>query len=101
MSYFLLFLALFLQLNASGYTDYHPQKDCAQKTLTAESSENNEHSFVLFRYQGQYEDSETGLDYNRFRYYSPEEGMYLNKVRVICSIQIVQKQLERKREIEK
>jgi RHS repeat-associated protein len=28
-----------------------------------------------FRYQGQYEDSETGLYYNRFRYYSPEEGM--------------------------
>ncbi|MDR0682094.1 MAG: RHS repeat-associated core domain-containing protein, partial [Dysgonamonadaceae bacterium] len=32
-----------------------------------------------FRYQGQYEDIETGLYYNRFRYYSPEEGMYLSK----------------------
>jgi RHS repeat-associated protein len=32
-----------------------------------------------FRYQGQYEDAETGLYYNRFRYYSPEEGMYLSK----------------------
>jgi RHS repeat-associated protein len=32
-----------------------------------------------FRYQGQYEDSETGLYYNRFRYYSPEEGMYLSQ----------------------
>jgi RHS repeat-associated protein len=32
-----------------------------------------------FRYQGQYEDNETGLYYNRFRYYSPEEGMYLSK----------------------
>jgi RHS repeat-associated protein len=30
-----------------------------------------------FRYQGQYEDSETGLYYNRFRYYSPDEGMYI------------------------
>ncbi|UHA73171.1 DUF6531 domain-containing protein [Paenibacillus sp. 481] len=29
-----------------------------------------------FRYQGQYEDEETGLYYNRFRYYSPKEGMY-------------------------
>jgi hypothetical protein len=57
MRYFLLFLALFLQLNASGYTDDNLQKNCAQKTLTAESSENNERSFVLFRYQGQYEDS--------------------------------------------
>jgi RHS repeat-associated protein len=30
-----------------------------------------------FRYQGQYEDSETGLFYNRFRYYSPEDGVYI------------------------
>jgi RHS repeat-associated protein len=32
-----------------------------------------------FRYQGQYEDAETGLYYNRFRYYSPQEGMYLSQ----------------------
>jgi RHS repeat-associated protein len=32
-----------------------------------------------FRYQGQYEDAETGLYYNRFRYYSPDEGMYLSQ----------------------
>ena len=32
--------------------------------------------FIPFRYQGQYEDIETGLYYNRFRYYSPAEGMY-------------------------
>ncbi len=32
-----------------------------------------------FRYQGQYEDVETGLYYNRFRYYSPEEGMYVTQ----------------------
>jgi RHS repeat-associated protein len=32
-----------------------------------------------FRYQGQYEDAETGLYYNRFRYYSPEEGGYLSQ----------------------
>jgi RHS repeat-associated protein len=32
-----------------------------------------------FRYQGQYEDAETGLYYNRFRYYSPEEGMYMSQ----------------------
>ncbi len=35
-------------------------------------------SLVPFRYQGQYEDSETGLYYNRFRYYSPEMGMYIS-----------------------
>jgi len=32
-----------------------------------------------FRYQGQYEDAETGLYYNRFRYYSPSEGMYVSQ----------------------
>ncbi len=31
-----------------------------------------------FRYQGQYEDEETGLYYNRFRYYSPEMGGYIS-----------------------
>jgi RHS repeat-associated protein len=32
-----------------------------------------------FRYQGQYEDAETGLYYNRFRYYSPDEGIYISQ----------------------
>ena len=32
-----------------------------------------------FRYQGQYEDEETGLYYNRFRYYNAEEGIYVCK----------------------
>ncbi|PST81855.1 hypothetical protein C7T94_16780, partial [Pedobacter yulinensis] len=36
-------------------------------------------SFVPFRYQGQYEDAETGLYYNRFRYYDPESGLYISK----------------------
>ncbi len=32
-----------------------------------------------FRYQGQYEDVETGLYYNRFRYYNPETGKYISQ----------------------
>ncbi|HEX8656603.1 MAG TPA: DUF6531 domain-containing protein, partial [Hymenobacter sp.] len=32
-----------------------------------------------FRYQGQYEDVETGLYYNRFRYYDPEAGQYVSQ----------------------
>ncbi|GHV52481.1 hypothetical protein FACS1894181_15600 [Bacteroidia bacterium] len=32
-----------------------------------------------WRFQGQYEDAETGLYYNWFRYYSPDEGMYLSQ----------------------
>lgn len=33
---------------------------------------------LSFRYQGQYEDKETGLCYNRFRYYSAETGRHTN-----------------------
>jgi RHS repeat-associated protein len=35
--------------------------------------------FISFRYQGQYEDIETGLYYNRFRYYDPEQGNYISQ----------------------
>jgi RHS repeat-associated protein len=31
-----------------------------------------------WRYPGQYEDAETGLYYNRFRYYDPEAGRYVS-----------------------
>ncbi|OJH41447.1 RHS repeat-associated core domain-containing protein [Cystobacter ferrugineus] len=32
-----------------------------------------------WRWPGQYEDAETGLYYNRFRYYDPESGRYISK----------------------
>ena len=35
--------------------------------------------FIPFRFQGQYADVETGLYYNRFRYYSPEFGNYISQ----------------------
>jgi len=35
-----------------------------------------EKDFIPFRYQRQYADQEIGLYYNRFRYYSPVEGIY-------------------------
>ena len=31
------------------------------------------------RYQGQYEDEESGLYYNRHRYYDPQLGRYVNQ----------------------
>ncbi|WP_301280960.1 RHS repeat domain-containing protein, partial [Bacteroides thetaiotaomicron] len=34
---------------------------------------------VPFLFQGQYYDCETGLAYNRFRYYSPQMGMYVSQ----------------------
>jgi len=32
-----------------------------------------------FRFQGQYFDSETGLHYNRFRYYDPDVGLFISQ----------------------
>lgn len=37
-----------------------------------------EKCFIPFRYQGQYEDEDTELYYNRFRYYAPEMGIYIS-----------------------
>ncbi|KAA5409831.1 RHS repeat domain-containing protein, partial [Bacteroides cellulosilyticus] len=34
---------------------------------------------IPFLFQGQYYDRETGLAYNRFRYYSPQMGMYVSQ----------------------
>ena len=39
----------------------------------------NNKLFIPFRQLGQYEDVETGLYYNRFRYYNPETGQYISK----------------------
>ena len=47
-------------------------KDSYGRTLR----EVGEKNFIPFRFQGQYEDEETGLYYNRFRYYDPELGQY-------------------------
>ena len=38
-----------------------------------------EKGFIPFRYQGQYEDVETGLYYSRFRFYSPDSGTYISQ----------------------
>ena len=35
--------------------------------------------FIPFRQLGQYEDEETGLYYNRFRYYDPRIGIYISQ----------------------
>jgi RHS repeat-associated protein len=32
-----------------------------------------------FRFPGQYHDEETGLSYNRFRYYDPESGLFISE----------------------
>jgi RHS repeat-associated protein len=35
--------------------------------------------FIPFLYQGQYYDQETGLAYNRFRYYDASTGLYVSQ----------------------
>ena len=49
-----------------------------------------ERAFCPFRFPGQYEDSETGLYYNRFRYYDPEAGRYVSQdpIRVLGGISL-------------
>lgn len=42
------------------------------------SVENTQGIHQPIRYQGQYEDQETGLYYNRYRYYSPDLGRYIS-----------------------
>ncbi|WP_198666874.1 RHS repeat-associated core domain-containing protein [Taibaiella helva] len=41
-------------------------------------SEYGDRCFIPFRYPGQYEDEETGLYYNRFRYYDCHTGTYIS-----------------------
>jgi RHS repeat-associated protein len=36
-------------------------------------------AIAFFRFAGQYQDSEAGLYYNRFRYYDPSTGNYLSQ----------------------
>ena len=38
-----------------------------------------DNEFIPFLYQGQYFDKETGLAYNRFRYYDPSIGSYISQ----------------------
>jgi RHS repeat-associated protein len=40
---------------------------------------NGERHACPFRWPGQYEDEETGLYYNRFRYYAPDSGQYVSQ----------------------
>jgi len=53
--------------------------DCELDSYGKVRMEKGETGSCPFRYQGQYEDTETGLNYNRFRYYAVEEGGYISQ----------------------
>ncbi len=51
----------------------------ATYNLWGEISTTDDKEFCPFRWPGQYEDSETGFYYNRFRYYDPNIGQYISQ----------------------
>ncbi|OAB78731.1 DUF6531 domain-containing protein [Cochleicola gelatinilyticus] len=62
--------------NEAGEKTWEVEYDIYGKVRTLAKGSLND---CPFRYQGQYEDEETGLYYNRFRYYSADEGVYLSQ----------------------
>jgi len=48
-------------------------------TLRVETAEQAEPVHQPLRFQGQYYDAETGLHYNRFRYYDPDAGRFVSQ----------------------
>jgi RHS repeat-associated protein len=79
MRFLLVLLSLVLQVNISGNNINIPTENYVQKTLTSENIFSDERSDWFFRYQGMYEDAETGLYYNRFRYYDCDTGSYISQ----------------------
>ncbi|MCK6591767.1 MAG: RHS domain-containing protein [Polyangiaceae bacterium] len=51
----------------------------AQLDLYGVARTDTKRTSCLLRWPGQYEDEETGLYYNRFRYYDPESGRYISQ----------------------
>ncbi len=60
--------------DGQGQKTWQAQLDCYGQVRQGKGKPHD----CPFRYQGQYEDTETGLYYNRFRYYDPEAGQYLS-----------------------
>jgi RHS repeat-associated protein len=65
----------FAMLDQNGETVWEARLDIYGKTRTHSGSDIKGDT-CPFRFPGQYEDEETGLYYNRFRYYMPETGLY-------------------------
>ena len=71
-----------LAVDSDGMEVWNRQLDIygrVRKEYKHSSLEDEVFPFVPFLYQGQYYDFETGLCYNRFRYYSPETGAYISQ----------------------
>ncbi|MFO7562940.1 MAG: DUF6531 domain-containing protein [Enhygromyxa sp.] len=65
--------------DASGERVWSMELDICGKVRALDTAEGFERDACPFRYLGQYEDAETGLYYNRFRYYDPEAAQYISQ----------------------
>ncbi len=70
--------------NADGTVAWRANYRAWGNTLVIEQPEpmpqaSNEVIYQPLRFQGQYFDNETGLHYNRFRYYDPDVGRYVSQ----------------------
>ncbi|WP_436487186.1 DUF6531 domain-containing protein [Chitinophaga sp. ARDCPP14] len=61
--------------DTSGNKVWERELDCYGKVRRLHGDK----TFCNYLYQGQYEDAETGLSYNRFRYYDSGSGMYISQ----------------------
>lgn len=71
-----------MALDSEGNHVWNRQLDIygrVKREFRASSLVEDVRPFIPFLYQGQYFDFETGLCYNRFRYYSPETGLYISQ----------------------
>lgn len=76
----------FCMYNAKGKAVWEGALDIYGRTKLTPGSKSD----LPFRYAGQYEDAETGLYYNRFRYYDPEAGIYISQdpIRLMGGMQL-------------
>ena len=65
-------------LDQTGEIVWSAELDLYGKPLFISGGESEDEK-CPFRFPGQYEDEETGLYYNRFRYYDPQVGQYLQQ----------------------
>ena len=68
-----------LLTNSTGATVWTSRHEAFGKAYTATDPDGDStHVTFPLRFPGQYEDAETGLHYNRHRYYDPQIGRYLS-----------------------
>ena len=64
-----------MALDSEGTPQWRGQLDILGRTTQAEGDD----ELCPFRFNGQHYDSESGLHYNRFRYFDPETGLYISQ----------------------